>query len=465
MLIKRLFIFFIFILASMSMTQSLAQSEAKHEVKHTVKHSKSHAKKHHPKHSTKKAAHKTRAKRNRPTPPVNYIPPASFPTTGNATPNSSLFDRQLIYFMHKWRIPGGALAVVRNGQLIYSRGYGWADQNKQVPVHPNSLFRIASVSKLITATTLLKLAQDNKLNLDAHVFDILNNLTPIAGKPVNKQIYQMTVMNLLHMSSGWFRAGPAHLDPMFGPWPKYMVDDVGGENNLPASCETMTRVMMTRPFVYKSGTTYVYSNMDYCMLGLIVDKIVGQNYGYLGYQNYVKANILAPLGITDMAIGNTLENQKLPGEVTYYRYPSESTQELAESTYLPYSDTQLLQKNFANGGWVASAPDLAKFMNALTHLKILDRKYFDIMTAKPAYMRGVNNDYFAMGTKVYHYKDGTTLIQTGSFTGTNAMVVNKPDGTSIAVIFNTRPSMYNFFSTFRPELVALLLSKNLANVA
>lgn len=438
-----------------------------HKKHHTTHHHKKHKATHRTVYYQKDIKHPVKrptTHRLHKTAPIAYHPLPPIPVTGMAKPGSEVFDRQFQMFMHQWRLPGGAIAVIKNDQLVYSRGYGWADVSARIPVQPDSLFRIASVSKLITATTILKLAQDHKLNLNDKVFNILSDLKPIDGKTVNPQIYNITILDLLHMSSGWFSAGAGHLDPMFGPWPRYMENAIG-KNNLPASCETMTRMMMSQSMRSRPGTAYVYSNMDYCILGLIVDKVTGySDYSYLGYQNYVKNMILAPLDIHNMAIGSTRPEQRMPGEVDYYRYSLESTEELANSTYLPYSTTDLLHKNFANGGWVASAIDLAKFMHALSHRKILDEKSLSIMTAKPSYLRKPRNDYFAMGTKVYYMKDGVYWIQTGSFTGTNAMVVNKPDGTSIAVIFNTRPSMYNFFSRFRPELKALLLSKHLAQI-
>ena len=71
------------------------------------------------------------------------------------------FDREMEAFMQARKIPGGALAVVKDRRLVYARGYGWADREKMIPVQPASLFRIASVSKPITAVAVLKLIEDD----------------------------------------------------------------------------------------------------------------------------------------------------------------------------------------------------------------------------------------------------------------------------------------------------------------
>lgn len=86
---------------------------------------------------------------------------------------SSAFDREVEAFMAARKIPGGALAVVKERRLIYTRGYGWADRDKRIPAKADSLFRIASISKPITAVAVLKLVEEGKLDLDAHAFDIV----------------------------------------------------------------------------------------------------------------------------------------------------------------------------------------------------------------------------------------------------------------------------------------------------
>ncbi|PYI83933.1 MAG: hypothetical protein DME26_14165 [Verrucomicrobia bacterium] len=84
------------------------------------------------------------------------------------------FDREIQKFMQARNIPGGVLAVVKDGRLVYTRGYGWADRENKVPAKPTSLFRIASISKPFTAVAVLKLIEEKKLRLDAPVWDLLD---------------------------------------------------------------------------------------------------------------------------------------------------------------------------------------------------------------------------------------------------------------------------------------------------
>src|SRR5204863_9689791 len=83
------------------------------------------------------------------------------------------FDGEIQSFMSARNVPGGALAVVKDGRLVYTRGYGWADRENKVPVKPAALFRIASVTKPFTAVAALKLVEEDKLSLDARVLDLL----------------------------------------------------------------------------------------------------------------------------------------------------------------------------------------------------------------------------------------------------------------------------------------------------
>src|SRR6185503_5173106 len=111
----------------------------------------------------------------------------------------------------KLKTPGGALAVVKDGRLVYAKGFGLGDVVNKAPVEPASLFRIASLSKSITAVAVLKLVQDGKLDLDAKAFALLD-LKPVDETKVDPRLKDITVLHLLQHTGGW---NPQKSDPMF----------------------------------------------------------------------------------------------------------------------------------------------------------------------------------------------------------------------------------------------------------
>src|SRR5262245_31094362 len=84
-------------------------------------------------------------------PPVTPPTQQALPITGTAVPGMQSYDQVITDFMRKYAIPGGAVAVMRDGKLVYARGFGYADVENKVPVQPDALFRIASVSKTLTS--------------------------------------------------------------------------------------------------------------------------------------------------------------------------------------------------------------------------------------------------------------------------------------------------------------------------
>jgi N-acyl-D-amino-acid deacylase len=386
----------------------------------------------------------------------------SIPVTGASITSMKHFDQSFVRFMKKWQMPGAAVAIVKNGKLVFARGYGYSDEYRKKVVLPYSLFRVASVSKSLTAVAIMKMIQDKQLSLNTPVFQVLNDITPIGGRKLNPRIYQITIKNLLQISSGWASSRQGGFDPMFGPWPASFSKHLHGKSDVqkPANCLNTARFMMTWPLSYTPGNKQSYINLDYCLLGLVINKIAKTPYGYKGYENYILSHILNPIGIYDMRIGSTRWSKRKWNEVRYYCCPRNAK----HSSYLPYSTKDILKKNFSNGGWIASSPDIAKFIYALSKGYIIKKPYLNMMLKKPSYKEENSNDlYFTMGMKVYKTEKGKPYwVLTGSFTGTNAYVIKKSNGTVISVLFNGRTDSATLFGKFRPEIKRLLLSNKVA---
>jgi N-acyl-D-amino-acid deacylase len=250
---------------------------------------------------------------------------------------------------------------MRDGKLILARGYGWADVEGKVPVQPDSLFRLASVSKVFTATGIMKLVEEGKLSLDRPALDILDQLKPAKGQTVTRGFAKVTVRQLLWHAGGWDRSKvPGGYDPMFQ---NAQVTKALGVRS-PATCTDIIRWMMSRPLDSDPGQKYAYSNFGYCILGRIIEKVSG-----LPYETYMRQKILAPLGIRRMSIGASLLAGRKPGEVKYYDNPGAG---LATSVFpkvkgrvpAPYGAWDLRTLD-SHGGWIGWAIDVVRLLRGL----------------------------------------------------------------------------------------------------
>jgi N-acyl-D-amino-acid deacylase len=222
---------------------------------------------------------------------------AKIPTTGRANPQLASFDRLLVGFLHDRELPGGAsLAVARNGRLVYARGYGYADEETKEPVQPNSLFRIASISKPLTAVAILQQVERGRLRLEDSVFEVLQLKEPTeSGVEFDERWRRVTILHLLQHRGGWDR--DKSFDPMFRS--RAIVKELKVEP--PATPQDIIRYMLRHPLDFDPGAKDVYSNFGYCLLGRVIEKVSGQS-----YEQYVRKEVLAPLGIHDMRVGATL---------------------------------------------------------------------------------------------------------------------------------------------------------------
>ena len=358
-------------------------------------------------------------------------------TRGTADPALSSFDDLMTRFMTARHVPGGALAVVKDGRLVYARGYGWADAARKIPVQPNSLFRIASLSKMFTSAAIMTLVQRGRLDLDAPAFPLLQ-IHPVLepGTGVDPRLWQVTVRQLLQHTGGFDR--DTSFDPMFRP---AMIAKVVGVP-APANAEAIIRYMMGRPLDFTPGTRYAYSNFGYCVLGRLIEKVSGMSYGA-----YVQRYVLVPAGIKDMRLGRTALGDATPGEVHYYQ-PNEPD---VPSVYpagpgrVPYCYGGFnLEAMDSHGGWLASAVDLARFATKVDGLLTPDAAAE--LYARPKAPVG----YEAGGTpRAFYYGFGwevrpvgtsgaANTWHTGSLPGTFTLLVRRWDGLTWVALFNQR---------------------------
>lgn len=269
-----------------------------------------------------------------------------------------VIDQDVEKFIKNWEIKGASLAIVKDGRLVYAKGYGYAHQEKKIPAQPYHLFRIASVSKLVTAVGIMKLVEKGKLNLSDRVFGeegILNDSLYLnIADPLAKRI---EVKHLLTHTAGW--RNQLRRDPMFSPVDVARIMGVPS----PPPLSTTIQFMLSQKGYFEPGSLYDYSNFGYCVLGKVIEKVTG-----MPYEKYMQTHILHPLGITRMRLSKNKYVDRHPYEVTYYTHADAqkniSCYGTGDSVSRAYEGTNM-EGLEAAGGWIAAPIDMLRLLVAI----------------------------------------------------------------------------------------------------
>ena len=227
--------------------------------------------------------------------------------------------------------PGCALAVMREGKILYERGYGMADLDHNVPITPGTIFHVASMSKQFTAASIVLLAQEGKLSLDDEVRKYVPEL-PDFGVPI-------TIRHLVHHTSGlrdqWNLLGLAG-------W-RYSLDLITDDDVL----SVMSR---QKDLNFPPGSKYVYCNTGYTLLAQIVKRVSGQS-----FREFTTAHIFQPLGMKSTHFRD--DHAEIIKNIAYGYEPAKDTFRIsitnfdtvgATSLLTTVEDLELWDENFYN---------------------------------------------------------------------------------------------------------------------
>ncbi len=356
-------------------------------------------------------------------------------------------EKTIRSFMRKWSITGASVAVSKEGKLIYARGFGCSDTISKEEVQPYHKFRLASISKLITAVAVMKLVEEGKLSLNDRIFGpdaILND--PYFSNPKDKRVYGITVAHLLSHEGGWTQRWG---DQMF--MPLIIADHMGMKP--PVNTRAIIRFALDKRLHFTPGSGRAYSNLGYSILGLVIEKVSG-----MPYEEYCRKAILEPIGVYDMVLAHNLLSRKAPYEVTYYA-PSDvdpkpsiyGTGELVSPSY-GGNDIEALG---GAGSWLGTAPDLVRLMLAVdgfgTKQDILTPESIELMTDN-------QNGLAPIGWKTTI--NNGTWWRTGSFPGSAGMMKRQADGINWVVLFNSSawngPEIHSYINNMMYRVVSQL---------
>jgi CubicO group peptidase (beta-lactamase class C family) len=240
----------------------------------------------------------------------------------------SLLDLWIQEEMEYRNLPGLAIAVIHDQDLVWSKGFGSADLGKKTPMTPQTLFRIASITKTFTSTAILQLRDRGKLQLDDPVSKYLPWFTYKNRFPEGPAV---TIRQLLTHTSGLPResAMPYWTEPRF------------------PTHEEMVALLHSQESIFEPDTKWKYSNLGMAILGEVVAAVSGQS-----YDEFITKSILQPLNMTNSTV--------YPDKNLLSRYATPYGRRMADGTrkVSPVIDTKAITPA---AGISSTVEDLGKF--------------------------------------------------------------------------------------------------------
>lgn len=333
-------------------------------------------------------------------------------------------DRRIEKYMAKWWIKGASLAITRNDSLVYAKGYGWADEEKEEQMEPGHIMRMASVSKLMTAVGIMVLQDRGMLTIKDTVFGLSGILSDslYSAHIKDKKYYRITVEHLLRHQGGFYR------DPVFS---SRDVKHQMGLDRAPTK-EDFYKLVLSRRLRHIPGSVHKYSNFGYILLSDIIEKVSGKP-----YEQFMKEDVFEPAGCFDMHIAGTYEKDRRHNEVRYYTHEGDGKyiEEYTDSGKMVercYGGNNIPLLSGA-GAWCGSPIEIARLVASIDGQDevpdIISQKAVKQMT------QFIDKSTFSLGWN--DTTPGLGWSRSGTLSGTCALVKRFPDGECWILITNT----------------------------
>ena len=306
--------------------------------------------------------------------------------------------------------PGLSIAVVRNQDLIWSRGFGYADIEKKVETTPKTRYRIASITKLFTATSIMQLRDKGKLSLDD---EVVTHLSWFKLKKTYPETPPIRIWHLLTHTSGLPREAPT----------PYWTD-----SDFPTR-ETVIKLISTQEAAVPTETLWKYSNLALTLAGEIVQEVSNTP-----YTKYVEKNILKPLGMSDTLIEPPDPNDPKLAKGYGRRLPNGSR------NFSPYTDCKGITPA---ANMTTTSEDLAKFAklqlrdgpeggDQILHGSTLREMH------RPHWLQPDWKEGFGIGFKITRIGNRTYVGHGGAVQGFRTNIrINPADKTAVIVLTNS----------------------------
>jgi len=296
-------------------------------------------------------------------------------------------ETEVAKFMAKNNVPGISVAVVKDGEYVWAAGFGMADLENSVPATSQTLYRLASLSKPITAVAAMQLWQQGKLDLDAPVQKYCPAFPEKPEGPI-------TTRELLNHTAGirHYRLGPV-LDPQ-----------VVSTKHLKNPVQDGLDFFKDDPLVSKPGAEFHYSTYGYSVIGCVIEGVTGGK-----YSDFVMKSVFTPAAMDTAQVDDRFAI--IPRRTRFYQKD--------ENGHVLNSDFLDSSYKIPGGGWLASAEDMAHFEAAMLNDTLVKRSTRDLMWSATLNKLGKG---YGLGFGVTKQNDVVTIAHGGDQQGTSTFI-------------------------------------------
>lgn len=322
-------------------------------------------------------------------------------TVGSAQNERTRLD-SLMSSLYKNGSPGAAIAVVRDGGIVFKKGYGIADLGSKAPVTPSTNFNICSMTKQFTAYAILQLRHEGKLSLDDKLSRFFPDFAPEVARAVS-------VRQLLTHSSG-IMDHYSYVDR--SRYKEFWDRDV------PAVLRSVDSTY------FPPGSRYRYSNTAFCLLSLIIEKVSGES-----YPAYIYDHVFAPL---DMTRSNIIQPDFKISERAFGYDLEKDTFKISDAK------ESLFFSTMGDGGGYTSIDDYLRWITAIQEDRVMYPELMREARSPQFPIDTARNLSYGFGWFVAGSGDSRLVYHTGSNGGFRTIVLTKPATRYAVVIFSNR---------------------------
>lgn len=355
------------------------------------------------------------------------------PVSGLPVPELDVFDQFMVDFMTDNDVSAAVLGIMKDGVIVYQRGFGWKDEARTIPLRHDAVMRIASITKPFTAVAIQTLYASGALDPDDIVFDLGQpgggvlpyiafdgeDFVSYPDTP-DPRMEQITVQQILSHNSGLPTNDGSEIDPMFNDINiADAFNDAGYATSYPPGPIRVTQWALGRTLANDPGDVVAYSNYGFMVLGQVVEAVSGMQ-----HFEYVQQNILEPiewLPLNDVVYGRTFESQLDPREPYY------DNNSMVENVFDPGGPDVRLphggyhhELHFASGAFVTGTTSL---LHLAEHYYIQAEDFND-------------GEALTYGAPTHGVRPDPMRSHGGRLFGTGTWLRQRPDGVNFAVLTN-----------------------------